>query len=342
MKKIAILGAGAIGSIMGGYLTRGGEDVTLICTSWREHADALKKNGLVIRGKTGDQRIAVKSIFIDEMPQLKDKFDVVFIAVKSNDTEKVLKAIKPYLSADAWVLSAQNGINEDVIISIVGEQNTIGCSVRTGGTLAEPGVVMEGGTEGVGFLVGELDGKITPRVQEIVRITGLCRKTEIIPDIWLERWNKLVTVSMSGPVNVISGMNSRQAFASEKAHRIFARILLEGVAVAGALGHRIDKVAGIDTEIWKKLAKGPLPEIDQMLAERGKMFGDAPGGASLDILRGRPTETEYTNGYIVKKGKELGIPTPVNEMLVKLVKSVERGELKPSQEMLDEVIQQTT
>ncbi|MFX0203331.1 MAG: ketopantoate reductase family protein, partial [Candidatus Hodarchaeota archaeon] len=82
--------------------------------SWQEHAEAMKKYGLRIQGKTGEQLIKVNALFIDELSSLKEKYDVLFIAVKSNDTEKVLNSVKPCLADDAWVLSAQNGINEDV------------------------------------------------------------------------------------------------------------------------------------------------------------------------------------------------------------------------------------
>lgn len=340
-KKIAIIGAGAIGSLLGGHMTRGGEDVTLIAPFWREHVEAIRKEGLIIKSPAGEQVVPVKALFIDELSQLKDKIEVLFIAVKSNDTEKMLNLMKPYLAEDVWVISPQNGINEDVIVPIVGKENTIGCVATTGGRLEAPGYVVEGGGGRVGFIVGELDGQITPRVKEVARLTGMWKQTEITTNIMLERWNKLAAVCMSGPVGAIGGLGLRGIFENEKAHQVCARIEVEVIEVAKALGYNLEAVMRVKADDWKALAKGPLPEIERVISEGGSVFPDVPVGTAADIMRGRPLEIEYTNGYVVKRGREVEIPTPANEILISMVKDVESGKIKPGLEQLDEFLKLT-
>ena len=346
MKKIAVVGIGAIGSILGGNLTKGGQDVTLICTSWRENAEVMKKDGLTLKGAAGEQTIKVKVLFIDELSQLKEKIEILFVSVKSNDTVKILTLLKPYLSKDAWVISLQNGINEDAIIPIIGKANAIGCVSYTGGSLLKPGYVRGHGGH---FVIGELDGQTTPRIKELAQILSLVTRTEISANVMQERWNKLSQVSMSVTVGAITGLGFPGVFQNEKAHPLFARIICEVIQVAGAAGYKLDTVIRIKADDWKKLARGPVPEVSKIIAE-GNARPNAPGGITndptdapitRDIKRGLPLEIDYTNGYVISKGKEVGVPTPVNELIVSMVKAVQSGKIKAGLDNLDEMLKLT-
>ena len=185
MRKIVIAGVGGIGGNMGGHLTRGGQDVTLVCMSWRENAAAIKKSGLTLISPNGTQQtVRPKVIFIDELPRMKEKIDILFICMSSNDTVSTLTRFKPYLAADAWVISPQNGINEDLIIPIVGKEHVVACVSSTGGGFIKPGVVsMHDGY----YVIGELDGQITPRIQELAKILNLVVPAKISTNIMQER-----------------------------------------------------------------------------------------------------------------------------------------------------------
>ena len=192
MKKIAIIGTGAIGTLLGGYISMAGEDITLIGSYWRENIETMRQDGLKIDGCRGEHVVKVKAIHIDELDELGSKIDLLFITVKAYDTERILTLMKPYLKDDAWIVSCQNGIMESVIISTVGKSNTIGCSTTISATLWEPGHVTQTGTPGVlAFTIGELSGQITPRIKELARILELCGKTKITTNIWGELWSKL-------------------------------------------------------------------------------------------------------------------------------------------------------
>ena len=216
MKKMAIIGAGAIGSVLGGYLGKAGEDITLIDTSWREHIETIREHGLKISGSRGEFVVKVPALFIDELEQLDGKIDILFISVKSYDTVKVLQRIKPYLAENPWVVSCQNGINEDEIGTVVGRENTIGCVVTFNATLWEPRHATETPVSDIGFTIGELDGQITPRIEELAKILGLCYQTKISTDIWKPLWTKLADNSMTLPLAAITGMQLEIYFSMKK------------------------------------------------------------------------------------------------------------------------------
>jgi 2-dehydropantoate 2-reductase len=357
VRKIAVVGIGGIGGLLGFYLTREGQDVTLICTSWHENADVMKRNGLTLKDANGEQTIRVKVLFIDELAQLKENIEIMFITVKANDTLKTVNMFKPYLTKNAWIVSLQNGINEDVIIPIVGKENTIPCVSWTGGGLLKPGYVA---TEGY-FIIGELDGNITPRIRELAQILSLAKRTEISRNIIKERWRKLSEVSMTIPIGSIIGVRGGPAILrNEKVHSLLARVMCENLEVAAAAGYRFDTMLGVKIEDWQKLARGPAPEISRLISgSKGSFTGAISGIDSAfnepvcletlykediilkDIAKGLPVEQYYINGYIISKGKELGVPTPVNELLLNMIKTIENGKTKPGIDNFHEMLKLT-
>ncbi|RPH47395.1 MAG: ketopantoate reductase family protein [Desulfobacteraceae bacterium] len=346
MKKIAVVGIGAIGSIVGGRLTMGGYDVSLICTSWRENAEYMKKHGLTVVGAEGVEKTTkVKSLFIDELALLPGKIDLLLIATKSNDTADCLTKLQPYLAEDGVVISVQNGINEDVIIPIVGKERVIACVSYTGGMLLRPGYVRGHGGK---FVVGELDGHITPRVKEIAAILSLVTTTEISNNVIKQRWDKLSQVTMTVTVGAIAGVGFPAILQLEKAHPMLARIMCETLAIARAAGYPLDEVIGLKEADWQRLAKGPAPDLSKIISgpfppPSAGAKGPNPDESPLlkDIKAGLPLEIEYTNGYVIKKGKELGILTPAHELVVKMLLAMERGEIKPGLDKLDEMLKRT-
>ena len=336
MKKMAIMGVGAIGSLLGGYISLAGEDITLIDPWWREHIEAMRQRGLRIDGCRGEHLVRVKALHTDELSQLEGKLDILFIAVKSYDTERMLTLMKPYLKEDAWVVSCQNSINEDVIISIVGASRTIGCVVTLRGELWGPGhVTQTGRPDRLAFTVGELDGKITPRIREVARITNLCAESKITTNIWGDRWAKLAMNCMANSMAGITGYQSSDLFKNRPVYSFCHLIGAEVIQVAEALGYKVELIWGRSAEFWKRSAVSPSPEIDEAMLSLSRNLAVGRSSLLQDIIKGRPTEIDYLNGYLVKRGKEAGIPTPANEAALSLVKEIESGKLKPSPANID-------
>jgi 2-dehydropantoate 2-reductase len=342
MKKIAVVGMGAIGSIVGGRLAIGGQDVTMICTSWRENAEHMKDHGLTVVGADGvEQTTSVDALFIDELAELSGTIDILLIATKSNDTESCLTTLKPYLAQDVLVVSLQNGMNEDLIIPIVGEEHVVACVSYTGGVLQRPGYVRGHGGR---LVIGELDGTVTPRIRDLAEILSLVATTDISDNVIRQRWDKLSQVTMTVPVGAVTGVGFPAILQLVEAHQLFARLMCETLAVAAAAGYPLDEVIGLTPAEWERLAEKPASELSVRISGSFKpqpgVGPPNPDESPLlrDIKLGLPLEFEHTSGYVIGKGRELGIPTPAHGLVLEMLKGMERGDIKPGLEHLDEML----
>jgi 2-dehydropantoate 2-reductase len=332
-RKMALVGAGAVGSVIGGYISKAHEDITLI-DSWFEHIESIKRDGLLIDGTRGRHLVRVKSLHTSEIHAVTDRFDLLFVSVKSYDTQSMVTFMKPYLKEDAWVISCQNGMNEDLLANIVGPSCTIGCVITMGAEMVGPGSVRETGNR-VAFITGELDGRITPRIQEIAKILRLCSETRITTNLYGERWSKLARNCMDNPLVVLTDWSAAQLHEDARIRIIFQAIVGEIIQVAEAMGHKMEPILGIDAETWKKSAIIQQPEVDKALLDEGRRLGDRRFSLYDDVKRGRPTEIDYLTGYVVNQGRKMRIAVPVNELIVMLVKDIQLGKVAAQPSNID-------
>src|SRR2546422_554892 len=168
--RIGIVGAGAIGSVVGGLLTKAGHDVTLI-DQWPEHVEAMRRHGLRLSGTCGEHVVKVTACHLHEAQAIEEPFDAVFVAVKSYDTEWATALAVRHLREPAGVVvDFQNGLNDERVAAIAGRGRTLGCVITIGAGLYEPGHAMRTDTTKVGFKVGELDGQETARARELAGV----------------------------------------------------------------------------------------------------------------------------------------------------------------------------
>src|SRR6516225_5737473 len=174
-RKIAIVGAGAVGGYAGAHMVQAGEDVTFI-DPWPAHVDHMRKHGLrVTHAKDVPEfRVPVRALHVTDVQQIaKEKpFDIAFVCMKSYDTAWATMLIRPYLAPDGYVVSLQNCINEERIAGIVGWGRVLGCiAARIAVDLCEAGhirrTVQKGGSTHTVFRVGEVHGRVTTRAEEV-------------------------------------------------------------------------------------------------------------------------------------------------------------------------------
>jgi len=298
----------------------------------------MRGHGLIVMDETGsEQHTPVNAVLLDDLSSSSGVFEIVFLATKSNDTERCLRAILPRLTTAAVVVSVQNGFNEETIVPIVGAERVVACVSYTGGSLLRPGYVR---THGGMFVVGELDGQVTPRLREIADLLNLFAPTRITDDIVHHRWNKLAQVTATVPVGAIAGVGFPAILLLEEAHPVMAQLTCETLSVAAAAGSPLVEVAGLTAEEWTRLAAGPAPDLAEKMAGP---FASRPGTSTFDpdeapllkdLKLGLPLEIDYTNGYVIEKGRQLGIATPTHEMIMGLLKAIERRELIPGRDQL--------
>jgi 2-dehydropantoate 2-reductase len=324
---------------VGGHIARTGEDVTLV-DPWPEHIAHIKEHGLQLSGTQGEHSVPVKALHLHEVQSLfKTPVDIAFICTKSYDTEWATMMIRQYLAPSGFVVSLQNSINEDRIAALVGWGKVVGCIASTIGVDAlKPGHVMRtaepGGPGYTVFRVGEVHGRITERVQDLVRMLGAVDSAKATTNLWGERWTKLVQNSMTNGVSAATGMSGIAMVDTPMTRRLLIRLAGESVRVGQALGFTLEPIRGLPPEKWASALSGDpgiMAELEGvLLAAKKRMTEAGRPSTGQDILKGRRTEIDYINGLVAAKGSEAGVPAPTHAALTAVVKRVERGEIPPS------------
>jgi 2-dehydropantoate 2-reductase len=335
-ERLAVFGVGAIGSVVGGYLTRAGRDVTLI-DLWPAHVEAMVRDGLRVTTQDEEFSVPVKAVHLTDVCRLREPFDAVILSVKSYDSIWAAQCIEPHLKPTGVIVSAQNGINEERIAPVIGYTRTIGCVVTLGAGLYDPGhVTRTSAPTRPSFALGELNGMLTARLQELVTLFASAGPARATGNLWGERWAKLTSNSMANPIAGMTGMGSAELRAQPAVFPILLRIAAEALRVAEALGVQVEAVGGIPAKTYLEAACGVgAVELRERVVEGSRALGVGRPSLLQDILKGRRTEVDYLNGYVARKGREVGIPAPMNEAVVQVIKRVEAGELAPSPANLD-------
>ena len=348
-KRIAIMGAGALGGYAGGYFAHNGEDVTLI-DFWPEHIETIRAKGLDLDGVTPPEKFVVttaKTLHFKDLDTLKNQppFDIIFITVKSYDTERVTKAVAPYLAKDGFMVSLQNCWNEDTIAAIVGKERTVGTiassiSVELYGAGRIRRMAEKGGDKHTVFRVGEIDGTITDRVNMLVKMFANIDSAKATTNLQGERWTKLTQNGMGNGIAAATGLTGQGCDLNDVIRRFAIQVAGESIRVGRALGLKLEKMGKFMPDQLEKASSGDpvvLAEVEHIFktrkADNPRASIQRPSMAQ-DMEKGRKTEIEFMNGLIVRKGKEVGVPTPANQRLVEAVLSVESGKVKPSAAVL--------
>ncbi|PRS10335.1 2-dehydropantoate 2-reductase [Bacillus atrophaeus] len=327
--RIAVLGAGSLGTIVGAYLAAGGMDVELIDT-YQAHVDALNHKGAKVIGTT-DFQAKVKAI----TPENKSgKYDLVLLLTKQLYNDSVLQELLPFLGADSIVCSLQNGIPEEKVASIVGRERTITGSVEFGATFIEPGVsrltIEYTHFKKYAFQIGELNGEITERIQRIKSILDLVGGTHISDNLVGTKWSKLlINNAFSG---LSAALNGKYGDILDNEIGIVSAVHIadETIKVGHANGVTFAKMGGLDIESLELTSENDLP--DRIQTFRAAMESSRLLKASMlqDIEKKRKTEIDYINGVVPRLTEGKGISTPYNDMVVKLVKTAEQYQTVPN------------
>lgn len=343
-KRIAIVGAGALGGYVGGNLAHQGHDVTLI-DPWPENVETIRTKGLELDGLTPEERFTVKGVKILHLTEVQSlarkPVDVAMVAMKSYDTAWATMLIKPYLSQQGFVVSLQNCLNEETIANIVGWGRTVGVVASLISVdLFEAGrirrTIPKGGDKHTVFRVGEPHGRITGRVEELVGWFAQIDSSKATTNLWGERWTKLVQNGMGNGVTAATGMTSGDCLKNDIVRRLQIKLAGEAVRVGQALGYQLEKIRGFEADVFARAAEGDAAALAQIEPTLIPQEGANPRGAiqrpsmAQDMIKGRRTEIDAMNGYIAAKGAEIGVPAPNHAMLTEIVTRVERGELKQS------------
>ena len=346
-KKIAVVGVGAVGSYLGAFLTREGHDVTLI-DMWGIHVDTMKRDGLKVTGCQGDFDVVVNPVHLTDAINIQDKFDIILLAVKSYDTEWAAHFSKRLLANDGVIVSNQNCMNDSLIGEIVGYSHVVGC-VMSSITVAlwEPGEVNRGGRPGFEsghdvFRVGELNGKITPRVEELAYLFSSIDGSKVTTNLWGERWSKLTTNASTNPLTAMTGLGAASVAEDPDARYIQIQISKESCQVALAQKYEVEPIKGIEAAEWASAEDGSMLEKldEKFLPDNDR--GEWKSSMSQDVDKRRRSEILFMNGYISQQGQSAHVPTPFNTAITKIVRENDEGDRFPDPANVNEVLKMTS
>ena len=330
---ITIVGAGAIGGTVGAFLTDAGYDITLVDVV-PEHVRVMNERGLRITGLRGDRTFPVTAILASE---LRGPLGVTFLCVKGHYTEPVMQQIGPLLARDGYILSLQNGLNEEIIARHVGAERTVGAFIHFGADYIEPGLIQLGSEQTI--YPGELDGTITPRLQAIQAALSHVMPAEMTTNIWGFLWGKLVYGAMAFAVSCVDAPVP-EIIDNRLGLRICQAASAEAYAVAKSQADRLEWIGEFDPNAF-----APGDDFaDRSEAALNEMAGAMRAsikqhmGIWRDLkIKKRKTEVDMLSAVIVAKGAEHNIPTPVNAAIVDVIHEIEAGKRGMDWSNLDDI-----
>lgn len=336
-ERIAVVGAGANGAVVGADLTRAGLDVTLI-EQWPSHVDAMREHGVRVEVQTADGATEVETTpvrvhHLCEVAEMRETFDALLVLVKAYDSRWATELILPLLADDGLIAGVQNGMSALDIASIAGDHRTLGAVIEVSSTMYEPGVVHRHTARASSwFAVGSLSPATQGREEELASLLRHAGTVSIVENILAAKWMKLVSNASVLVPTASLGMPMADALAVPGMRELMTAAGQEALDVGRALGHPVLPIFGLKPEDVETPDTVISTMLDTLYA------GFVRPGATTTVLqdwtKGRRSEAGDINGIVVREGARTGIPTPVNAAALEIARRIEAGELSPGADNL--------
>ncbi len=332
--QVLIVGMGALGGTIATRAIRAGLPVRLAARN-TDAADALRRSGLRVSGIGGAARAPAIDVAAIEAYGKGDQFDLILLATKAQDALEVATRAASLLAREGVLLPIQNGAVAQALADRLGEDKVLGGFANLGATMVEPGVYEQ---KNAGHLViGELAGGVSERAERIARTLGRAIEVKVSSNLTGAIWSKLLINCSVTTLGALCSQTMRQYMETEAGKKVFRRTYEEALSVALALGVRPER-----------LAVDPFPPgwASHVAAETGyeswveallAFYGDVKPSMLQDFERGRKTEIDFINGYVVTVGHASRVPVPMNAAITGLVHQIERGVLQPTRDRMNEL-----
>lgn len=330
--KIAIFGAGAMGTVLGTLLTLGGLENVALITRNRAHVEGLRKKGATIVCEAENTTLSspVNALLPEDMQGV---YDVIFLMTKQRGNREILQSLLPYMHENTVVCTTQNGLPERSVAEVVGEKRTFGGVASFGATfIGEGTVALTSKFSGMRVQVASCSNEReqTAFLQSILAYAGVsignAAFAQVTDNLQGARWSKLAINAAFSGLSVTTGLTFGEIAKNRKTRKIALGILRECMAVANALGvtlepmqgHDMQKMLGGEGVFSRVFASFALP----LAMKRHKKLRS---GMLKDVQNGKKCEIDYIDGVVVQRGKEAGVATPLCEKVVELVHGIENG-----------------
>jgi 2-dehydropantoate 2-reductase len=333
---ITVWGAGAIGGITGGALTRAGHDVLLVDVH-EEHVGALQRAGLTVEDARGNWHVRVKAA---APAAVRGPLDLVLLAVKSQATSTALDQIVPHLTQTSVVVSIQNGLNEEVIAERIGADRTVGCLVNWAADRIGPGRIVFGGPGS--FVVGELDSQLTPRVRQLADLLSAVMPSGTTDNIWGCLWAKTCYAALLFATALTDETIYTVVERPFPTQRMLVLLVAEAMAVAEGSGVRLVAFDEYDPALYRKGAAGDRAAIEKAMEAVSRFYRlhtKVKSGIWRDlVVRKRTTEVDSQLGVVTAKARRMGVTTPLLDRVIAMIHDLESNRREMGWSNLDELI----
>lgn len=329
--SVLIVGAGAIGGVTAAKMTGEVRRVTVLDAN-REHAAKLRDPGLLLDDLGEERRVWIDAYASPD--DLEGPFDFALVTLKAPHLEAALGPLVERGLAGTFV-SLGNGLVQDRIAHIVGEENLIIGTVEWGATNLGAGHLAQ--TTRAPFVIGEPDGDTRDRTRLLADVLGTVAEVRVTRNIRGQVWSKLLVNSAFSGLGVVSGLLYREAVSDPAGREAALGLWREGFDVGLAQGLELDEYVGVRAETLLVRSPADRPRADAALREVMGHVGATKASMLQDLERGAKTEVDVINGGVVEKGREHGVDTPLNQRVVELVHAMERGERQPGRDVFEEL-----
>ena len=326
--RVAIYGAGAMGTVLGAYIAASGKQIDLI-TRNVGHVDAIKEHGARVLGNA-NFTVRVNALTPDEMT---GTYDIIFLMTKQRENPKILATIHDFLADDGVICTMQNGLPEPSVVEAVGSKRCIGCAVGWGASSNGEGVsTLTSKRNKMTFSLGCMHGANPwiPIVKEYLECAG---KVVVEENFFSARWAKLAINSAFSPLSALTGFTFGKVSRNLITRKLALALLNEAFDVAEKCGVEIGTIQGHDiVSVYK--CTNPLKKLSALaflpLAMRG--HNNLTSGMYYDLKEGRKCDVDFVNGVIQRLGNKFDVNTPVNDAVIAMAHEIENGERQISAE----------
>src|SRR5438067_309571 len=334
---ILIVGIGALGGTIAARALRTGLTVRLAARN-TDSAEALRRSGLRVSGIGGELRAdAIEVAAVEDYGKV-DQCDLILLATKAQDTLEVAPRVLRLLAPGGVMLPIQNGGVARVLADSLGEDKILGGFSNLGATMVEPGVYEQ---KNAGhLLIGELAGGVSERVERVARALGRAVDVRVTPNLTGAIWSKLLINCSVTTLGALCSQTMRQYMETEAGKKVFRRTYEEALSVALAIGTRLERLAVDPIPPGWPNNSGAGEDYGSWLKAVIDFYGDVKPSMLQDLERGRKTEIDFINGYVVALGHASGMLVPMNAAITERVHQIERGILQPTRERMNELADQ--
>ena len=324
--RIAIYGAGSLGTILGAFISKAGVPIELINRN-KAHVSALKEKGAQVVG-TMNFNQPVVAYTPDEMS---GTYDIIFLMTKQQHNAEVVQMLRGFLASDGVLVTFQNGLPEVQIAEVLGEERVLGCTVAWGATMQSPGVCeLTSEPDALSFSLGAISKQRSKHFAKVKELLEMMGTVEVEENFLGTRWSKLLINAAFSGMSAVLGCTFGEAAGAKDSRRIVQALIKECIDVCQVGGIRIEPVQGKD--IVKLLNyTNALKRAFSFFIIPIAIRKHAKLKASMlqDLEKGKLTEVDAINGAVSDYGRKVNFPTPVNDKVVEIIHRIEQGELKP-------------